>query len=116
MRAALSGHNADYVELRVEEIDIIASLQVDVSWRRSGLRPAERLRASLRQRSLGFVTLTRLGDLRTRVERAVRQARLTNGNGGELAERIKGTMYRCKYLRDTQRDPRHWLRGREDDG
>ena len=85
MQAAIRGHDADYVELRVEDLD-----ETRISYRGRDLEDIGRstsgggcARAYVRG-AWGFVTFTRLEDLRGKVALAVRQARLARGEGGQL--------------------------------
>ena len=84
---ALKGHNADYVELRLEELD-----GSHISYRGRELEDIGRstnqggcARAYING-AWGFVTFTRTEDLRDKVALAVQQARLASGEGGTLAQ------------------------------
>ncbi len=88
MQAAIRGHDADYVELRVEDID-----ETRISYRGRDLEDIGRSKSgggcarAYVKGAWGFVTFTRLDDLRAKVALAVRQARLASGEGGELVRR-----------------------------
>ena len=86
IEAALRGHNADYIELRIEE-----NAATRISYRGRELedlgRTANRggnVRALVRG-GWGFVSFNALDDLRERVELAVQQARLAGSEESRLA-------------------------------
>ena len=85
MAQALSGHSADYIELRLEELDTnhisMRGHEIDDIGGSTSRGGAARAYVN---GGWGFVTFTRSDDLRERVATAVRQARLASGEGGEL--------------------------------
>ena len=86
MTQALSGHKADYVELRLEELDSshisFRGRELDDIGGSSSKGGAARAYVN---GAWGFVTFTKSGNLRERVALAVRQASLAAGEGGEIA-------------------------------
>ena len=86
MTQALSGHKADYVELRLEELDSshisFRGRELDDIGGSSSKGGAARAYVN---GAWGFVTFTKAGNLRERVALAVRQASLAAGEGGEIA-------------------------------
>jgi TldD protein len=86
MTAALKGHKADYVELRLEELE-----GSHISYRGRDLEDIGRSTSkggcarAFVNGAWGFVTFTRADSLREKVELAVRQARLASGEGGRLS-------------------------------
>ena len=86
MMEALRGHNADYVELRLEELESnhIAYRGRELEDIGSSTAKGGCARAYING-AWGFVTFTRAEDLRQKVALAVQQARLASGEGGSLA-------------------------------
>ncbi len=86
MTQALSGHDADYVELRLENLEAshiaMRGREIDDIGGSSSRGGAARAYVN---GAWGFVTFTQSSDLRTRIAMAVQQARLASGEGGELA-------------------------------
>jgi TldD protein len=82
---ALKGHNADYVELRLETLDgnRISYRGRDLEDISSSLNSGGCARAYVNG-AWGFVTFTKTENLRSKVELAVQQARMANGNGGSI--------------------------------
>ena len=85
MTQALSGHNADYVELRMEELEVshisMRGREIDDIGGSTSKGGAARAYVN---GAWGFVTFTQSDNLRERVATAVAQAHLASGEGGEL--------------------------------
>src|SRR5688572_4393303 len=86
LEAALRGHNADYVEVRLEE-----NAATRISYRGRDLEELARTAnkggnvRALVNGGWGFVSFNDLSDLRERVALAVSQARLAGGGESDLA-------------------------------
>ena len=82
---ALKGHNADYVEIRLETLDgnRISYRGRDLEDISSSLNSGGCARAYV-DGAWGFVTFTKTDDLRSKVALAVSQARMANGDGGSI--------------------------------
>ena len=85
MTQALKGHNADYLELRLESLDgtRISYRGKELDDISSGNSNGGCARAYVNG-AWGFVTFTKTNDLRSKVALAVQQARLANGEGGSI--------------------------------
>jgi TldD protein len=85
MTQALKGHNADYLELRLETLDgtRISYRGKELDDISSGNSNGGCARAYVNG-AWGFVTFTKTNDLRSKVALAVQQARLANGDGGSI--------------------------------
>ena len=85
MTQALKGHNADYLELRLESLDgtRISYRGKELDDISSGNSNGGCARAYVNG-AWGFVTFTKTNDLRSKVALAVQQARLANGDGGSI--------------------------------
>jgi len=85
MVEALKGHDADYIELRLETIDgnRISYRGRDLEDISSSINSGGCARAYVNG-AWGFVTFTKTDDLRSKVALAVSQARMANGDGGSI--------------------------------
>ena len=86
MAQALSGHNAEYIELRLEELatNHISMRGHEIDDIGGSTSKGGAARAYVNG-AWGFVTFTRAENLREHVALAVSQARLASGEGGTLA-------------------------------
>ena len=86
VESALKGHDADYIEVRIEETQSshirYRGKELEDIGRASGKGGNVR---ALVKGGWGFVCFNDLSNLRDKVARAVRQARLVNGDGFRLA-------------------------------